>query len=738
MARKSKAAKLDPTIAEELWNRYIYMRDYGHSDFVTKATKCDQFFTGNQWDPKDRSALREARRPALTINKILSTISTLMGDQIQNRTEISFRPKRNAMDETTKGLVKLFKHISDDNQLDWLRSDVFADGVITSRGFYDVRLGFTDNLQGEVKIALLNPKNVLIDPDSDSYDPDDWKDVITTKWWSMIEIENTYGKDVAEMLKTRLQYYEGRDPDSVESQRDRFGTPAARGWSQGRSQPQSRLIRVIERQYKEVDVQEHFVDLTTGDIRPIPASWDRNRIAHVVDEWKFAVVELPRERIKWRAAADQVILHDEWSPYKHFTVVPYFPHFRRGRTVGLVENLIDPQELLNKVSSQELHVVNTTANSGYKVKTGTLVNMTIAELETRGAETGLVMEVNDIDGVQKIEPNQYPTGLDRISFKAEEHIKTISMVTDTMMGNDREDVAAKAITAKQSRSAAVHAKPLDNLARTDYLLARNVLDIVQEYYTEHRVYNIITDDLTGESEEVQFNAYDEVSDTIVNDLTLGEYQVIVTTTPAREAFEDSQFEQAVQLRELLGPDIPSEVLIKNSRLLDRGDIISKMQEAAQSPDAQARQQAEMAMLQAQVAQAQADVAKTQADAESKVAKAEAQVADMKRKLAETSHKISTDTPEVRRQESEQAMALQREKHEQDLQMQREKHGMDMQSRMAESAADMQQRRDEHAMSMAQAHDNHVIGLQQRQEAHESALTQNREKAGKTSDNDGDE
>ncbi|WP_230685339.1 hypothetical protein, partial [Streptococcus pneumoniae] len=92
------------------------------------------------------------------------------------------------------------------------------------------------------------------------------------------------------------------------------------------------------------------------------------------------------------------------------------------------------QELLNKTSSQELHVVNTTANSGYKVRSGSLTNMTPEELEQRGAETGIVIETNGDpeSDVVKIQPNQVPAGLDRISYKAEEHIKTISGVSDYM------------------------------------------------------------------------------------------------------------------------------------------------------------------------------------------------------------------------------------------------------------------------------------------------------------------
>ena len=185
----------------------------------------------------------------------------------------------------------------------------------------------------------------------------------------------------------------------------------------------------------------------------------------------------------------------------------------------------------------------------WKLKAGALKNMSIEELEQKGASTGLVIELDDIQNAEKIQPNQTPQGLDRISYKAEEHIKTISNISDSMMGFDREDVAAKAIQAKQSRGSINMTKVMDNLERTDYLIARNVIDIVQEYYTEPRVMNITHDDLLMQSETIEVNTFDEATGELVNDLTLGEYDIIITSTPYRATLEDSQFEQAMAMRE---------------------------------------------------------------------------------------------------------------------------------------------------------------------------------------------
>ena len=163
-------------------------RDRGHLEFINKADKCDKYFCGEQWLQSDLNALALQRRPAITINKIISTLGTLFGEQIYNRTEVLFRPQNGSPSEVADALSKVWMQISQNNQLPWLRSDVFCDGIIRSRGFYDVRLDFTDSMLGEVRITSPNSKNVLIDPDGEQYDPDTWMDCFTTKWLSWQDV----------------------------------------------------------------------------------------------------------------------------------------------------------------------------------------------------------------------------------------------------------------------------------------------------------------------------------------------------------------------------------------------------------------------------------------------------------------------------------------------------------------------------------------------------------------------
>jgi hypothetical protein len=619
---------IDNELTTKIYNRYAWLRDHGHQDFINKHDKCERFFAGDQWDRADKARLALLRRPALTINKILSTMSNIMGEQIFNRSEISFRPRNGAPSEIAEILTKVFKQISDNNQLDWKRSDMFADGIIGSRGYLDVRLSHNDSMQGEVKIENLNPKNVLPDADADSYDPDDWSEVFTTKWLTADDIAVLYGEENAALLRNRDQSTFLYGYDSIDVDRDRFGIPYGASTStEAWDSSVSRNIRIIERQYRQLDRQKHFVMPSTGEMRAIPEAFDRNKIALYVQTYGFQVITKLVRRIRWCVIADNVRLHDDWSPYKHFTVVPFFPHFRRGNTIGLVENLLDPQELLNKTSSQELHVINTSANSGWKVKTGSLTNMTTEELEEKGAMTGLVIETNDdVDkSIQKIQPNTIPTGLDRVGFKAEENIKSISGVSDSMQGFDREDVAAKAIQAKRQAGSTNLVKPMDSLVRSDYILARNTLDLVQEFYTEERLLSITHDTLNAETETFSINKADAYG-RIVNDLTVGEYSVVVSNVPKRETLEDSQFEQAVAMREM-GVPIPDSVLIDNSRLNNKADILKQMQGDQTSPEAQAQKALEQRAAAAEVAKVEGEAANKAADAELKKTKADKTVVE---------------------------------------------------------------------------------------------------------------
>jgi len=659
--KKKKLSKEEEhLIATNQFERYERARDNGHLDYIETAKKCDAFYRGNQWDPADVATLDDEGRPALTINTILPTINAVLGEQRTRKADVKFKPRGNGVAETADVLTKLYLQITDNNKMEWLESQVFADGLIQDRGYYDVRIDFKDHIQGEVRITTKDPLDILIDPDAKEYDPKTWNEIFETKWMSLDELEEQYGQEKADRLRVGVEYGDTMGTDSVEYEETRYGdTYTGVEYNQGSStnpeeNRQMRAVRVIERQYYQLKECMYYVDEVTGDMRAVPQNWGKRKREKFADEFGLDMLTRLDRKVRWTVTADKVVLHDDWSPYECFTIVPYFPYWRRGRPFGMVRNLISPQEQLNKISSQELHIVNTTANSGWIVETGSLQGMTADDLEEHGAETGLVLEFNrGSSPPAKIPPNQIPTGLDRISQKAAANIKTISGISDAMLGTDSPEVSGVAIQQKQNRGATMIQVPLDNLVKTRHYLAEHILYMIQRFYTEERIVQI-TDDSGPEERQVplRINAMGPEG-RIVNDLTLGEYDVVIDSMPARDNFDEVQFAEAISLRQA-GVPIPDDLIVQHSHLAKKGEIAQRLrimqgmeppsEEQAQIQAFQA--EAEIKKIQLEIAKMEAEVQNLQSLSQLNMAKAQETAADPQIKVAEIQSKMQMKQQEL--------------------------------------------------------------------------------------------
>ncbi|RDE25132.1 genomic island protein [Motiliproteus coralliicola] len=592
--KKPSSVDVDHQIAQRQFLRYQRAYERGHEEYMAKAKQCAAFYVGDQWDEKVKATLTAEGRPALTINTILSTVNAVLGEQSTNRMDIAFKPRHlTDSDETADTLTKLFRQISDENQLDWVEGEVFADGIIEERGYFDVRMDFSENIAGEVRITAKDPKDVILDPDAKEYDPTTWSEVFTSRFMSPAEVGLLYGKDKEDKLNIIGASNTSFGPFSMIIEEDKFGEAEYAYSGDGADEDDRktvRFVRVVERQYRKMNYARHFVDMRTGDTKPVPETWDDEKVMQFQAQFQLGIVKKLTPQIRWTVSADKVLLHDAWSPYNSYTIIPYFPYFRRGKPFGVVSNLLSPQEQLNKVSSQELHIVNTTANSGWVLEDGSLVNMTEDDLARDGAKTGLVLvHARGTNKPDKITPNQIPTGLDRIGMKAAANIREISGVNDGMLGNTSPEVSGVALEAKQARGQVQIQVALDNLARSRRFLALKVLELVQQFYTNERVYRIVDETHPEQAEQEVVINQPQADGSILNDITLGKYDVVVSTQPARDNFGDIQFAEAMNLR-TAGVAIPDHVVIEYSHLTHKREIAEQVKQltgmAPPSPEEQ--------------------------------------------------------------------------------------------------------------------------------------------------------
>lgn len=590
--------------ARHQYEHYRWAHDNGHSDWVAKAATCFDFWNGEQWTPRDRAALEHAGRPAMTFNIIESLVRALEGMQCALRNDVKFLPLGDADVHSARVMDMIWLHLQNQNMFDFLETDVYKKGLIMGRAFYDVRVDYDEEHIGHVKITSPRSQDVILDPTIESYDPCDWPRVFRRRFVSYNDVAHMYGKEKAQHLKHNAipDWYDYEDRFMAQQMGQlpyyRHTMPA-----------DDKSIRghlLLEQQYHVYKMKDVFVDLDTGDISEIPENWGHNKISRVIEQTPgLGTMRKEMKTVRWTVTSEGEVMHDEDSPYDTFTIVPYFPSFIDGVTMGAVSSLLDPQQLYNKVSSQELHIINTTANSGYKVKRGALLNMSIEEAEQVGSRSGVIFELDDIGNLEKIQPNQVPQGHDRISFKADQIMRNIAGVSDQGRGFAREDVAGKSILANQAAQEINSAGWLNNLHRSKQLLARKVLSCVQTFYTETRVIKINRGSaFKPVMEETTINQPTEEG-TLLNDVTRGRYTSALIPSPSRTTMSESDFKMLLQMREL-GVGIPDDLLLELSPASNKARIIDLLHGDSNERQAEAEaREAEAAAIEAEKAVATA-------------------------------------------------------------------------------------------------------------------------------------
>lgn len=622
-------------LARTQWDRYTTAMDRGHITYQEQARKNEDFYFGggSQWDPDVKAALEAIGKPWLEENIIFPTVNTVLGYQTQSRMDIAYKPREIGDQETADILTKLTMFIVDQNRFPWLESQVFADGLIQQRGYFDVRMDFDDNINGDIKICSLDPLDVIPDPDAKSYDPEDWQDVNVTKWIPLDDVKTIYG--LAAWRKV-VKYIEGNgEPDfggdELGVERNKFSEGGTFNSFYKDSAGQEH-VRLLERQWYKLTNREFWYDLETGDLIPVPDEMSPADKKKVAKDSEYELIKRVVRRVRWTVSTKDCVLHDAWSPYEFFTIVPFFPYFRRGRTTGMVDNLIKTQEMLNKTYSQILHVVNTTANSGWIVDENSLVNMEVEDLEESGSQTGLVMEVKaGRERPVKIEPNQIPSGLKDMLNSGIDLIRMISGVSETFQGGKGPEVSGTAIQSRVHQSAIQLAGPIDNLFRTRNMVAERILKLIQAFYTEERTFVIAKEDSDAaepEAEQVGVNQTNELGE-VMNDLSVGRYDIVIADVPTQITFQNAQFQQALDMRKF-GVEVPDDEMVLMSTLSRKNEIAKKMS-GEQSDEAKAMAEEQF---QLQIEQMKEQIDGLSAEAETKRADTAKKAAEVATLIAE--------------------------------------------------------------------------------------------------------
>lgn len=598
------------TVYEQL---EVWSRDrQAHRIWALEAKRAVEYLEGIQWTEEDRRALEEQKRPALVFNRISPLFRLIQGFFRQNRADIRYLPGADVASNTeiAEALTHTVKQIDEVTQAKWGEAEVFKDGMAAGRGYKDIRLDYERNALGQVEQKPLDPFSVYLDCDADEYDIAEHNHVTVNRYMSLNQVAMLYGgaqaKDLFDRIGDRRAIMSADmvigDSDEIAPQRffgledylrdvpeqwHHFGGALRGTYPMEHLDRARKLLRVLDRQHRQLKRCRYAVDVDTGDKVVLPDQWDDDRVRMMLQQMQgrnYRVTILPGVRWAWRwtVTCMDKVLWDDWSPYETPTIIGFFPYFRRGVTPSFCRDLIDPQNEVNKRRSALIHAIMVSANPGWVYEEGSLDPESEDALEDHGGAPGLNLRYRQgREAPKRIQPGVPPQGLRLLDQEAQNDLKEISGVNDSALGNVDRVQSGRAIEARQRQAIISHEVAFDNMARFRELRGRKLLEIVQTYYTTERLVRTLGDD--GQMQERAINRR-MAADRIVNDLTTGRYLVAIDEAPASSTFLQAQFEEGMELVKagVMPMQIAADVLVDLSTMPRKEEIKRRIAMAQQA------------------------------------------------------------------------------------------------------------------------------------------------------------
>jgi hypothetical protein len=554
------------------------------------AREATRFLENDQWSEEDRARLEAQQRPALTINKIRPVMNLIMGYHLNNRTDICYLPGHDGTGsaDMARVLTHVGTNIAEINRLTHKDLDLLQDGLTTGRAYQDWRVDFARNDFGEVRVENVDPFSVYLDPDADSNDLNDHSFVMQSKWLTLEEIEHWYGRRVFDLVvplangmtfsNSPASLIAGYDEVEITPWR-RFGGEDSedRNWIEQADylfhdwiDRQRKQIRMLDIQHYILTTRQFFIDLETGDRKPVPDHWGQDRVAKVM-LWAqemgapLTVEARPTRRLRMTQMIGDIVAYDAWSPYETMTMVGYFPYFRRGRTQGVVEHLIGVQKEINYNRSARTNAAGRIAAGGWMYDKDSLSAQGKANLSKHGASAGLNLEYDSKNGSLPrpeqigIQNAQFPW--EKLEKDAAEDLVSIAGINAAALGQVQSAAASGLRVLAEQRQAVVGLEvPLARYREMKDLAGRKQLELIQNWYTEQRVVRVLG---INEMNPQSMIINEATAAGVINDVTIGRYAVLVDETPISKTYLEGQFRELLEMRGL-GIMIPDDHIIDAS------------------------------------------------------------------------------------------------------------------------------------------------------------------------------
>lgn len=525
--------------------------DAGLRDELNRMASGFNYYVGNQWDAADIAKLDKEKRPHLTINLVLPIINLLSGIQRQGRRDITVIARKGGLKPLAAVFTETIRHCIDVTDADYEISDCFLDGVIGNKGWLGLGINYDDDpVNGDIEVSKVSPFDMREDPDAKEYDLNrSGKFVIRDYWFDKNALLLNYPEKKADIKAGGLDI----DPASGDVTED--NEKGVYRW------------RLRECWWKQYEKRLILINSVTGEIRPISSENREVALAVAAKSKLWHVKEWVVPVLNKTVTAGNMVMEDVVDPYNGVTMFPYYrfcPFWVDGYVMGVSQNLLGPQQEVNKRRSQALHNLNQTANSGFKVKK--VLNNYDRHLAKHGATPGVVLDESKAGGkIERIEPAPLSEGHVTSSRMSADDMKEISGANPDLMGQviRNENESGIAIQLRQAQGMKVVELLFDNFARTQKLISLGLVDMVRftDVYSDEEIRSIISD----KNMDVDLSR--------LRDRKIGKYGVKIESSTSSPTARYANFTSVMDIAKMFPDRIPPEAVIENSNIINKEGLL---------------------------------------------------------------------------------------------------------------------------------------------------------------------
>ncbi|MBE3087085.1 MAG: hypothetical protein IMZ64_12810, partial [Bacteroidetes bacterium] len=538
-----------------------------------------EFTCNDQWTVADRALLAEEEKPCLTINHVLPIINLLSGMERQNRADIKAFPRKGGVRIIADAFTSLVKHSVDMCNGEIEQSMQFVDGIIAGKGWTKTDISYRkDKINGDFVVTRRSPFDVYEDPNANRYNLNESAKYIFECYWGDKEQILLLFSEHEEEIKNYLGSYQDEDDTDLK------GKLIKKSDTEDRD-PSKESYRLKEVWWKSYKKQSYFIDGATLSFSPIHDS--QKEVAKVVLEKERRLSESegrrPRYSIKEHiievlhvtTMLGEMIVEDIEDPYKGMTMYPlqrFCPYWFDGVIFGVVEGLKDPQREINKRTSQMLHIINHTANTGWIIKESELKSVEIAKEE--GSKPGVIMTYAQVPP-DKIKPNDFPQGVFILKQDEEANIKKISGLNPDILGQgDKRTDSGIAILRRQKAGATISEPVYDNFRDTQKIFGETLVEMIRHsnVYSPAEVAQVMQE----EKQKVDIGQLYKA----MKSWAVGHYGYNIEQMPNLPTIRMANLEVLMNMANA-GLPIPIDVIIENSDIPNKDEIVQRIREEAQ-------------------------------------------------------------------------------------------------------------------------------------------------------------